>query len=95
MNLNQLRVFHAVAQMGSISGAARLLRVSQPAVSKQLAELESAIGAPLVDRLPRGIRLTRIGRALEGHAARVFGAERAAELELASLTGSGGARFSV
>jgi DNA-binding transcriptional LysR family regulator len=95
MNLNQLRVFHAVAQLGSISGAARLLRVSQPAVSKQLAELESSIGAPLVDRLPRGVRLTRIGRALEEHAARLFGAERAAELELASLTGAGGARFSV
>lgn len=95
MNLNQLRAFHAVAQMGSISGAARLLRVSQPAVSKQLAELESSVGAPLVDRLPRGVRLTRIGEALENHAARLFGAERAAELELASLTGSGAARFSV
>ncbi len=95
MNLNQLRVFHSVAQMGSISGAARLLRVSQPAVSKQLGELEAALGAPLFDRLPRGVRLTRVGRALEEHAARLFGAERAAELELATLTGTPGARLSV
>ena len=87
MNLNQLRVFHAVAAAGSITGAARTLQVSQPAVSKQLGELENALGARLVDRLPRGIRLTIAGRALSEHAARIFGIEHMAQVELAALLG--------
>jgi DNA-binding transcriptional LysR family regulator len=44
INLNQLRVFKAIFEEQSITGAARRLRISQPAVSKQLAELESALG---------------------------------------------------
>jgi DNA-binding transcriptional LysR family regulator len=87
MNLNHLRVFHAVAAAGSITAAARALQVSQPAVSKQLADLEDALGAQLVDRLPRGIRLTKVGHALSEHAARIFGIEHTAEVELAALLG--------
>jgi DNA-binding transcriptional LysR family regulator len=87
MNLNHLRVFHAVAAAGSITAAARVLLVSQPAVSKQLADLEDALGAPLVERLPRGIRLTTAGRALSEHAGRIFGIEHTAEVELAALLG--------
>ena len=44
MNLNHLRVFHAVASAGSITAAAHSLEVSQPAVSKQLADLEAPLG---------------------------------------------------
>ena len=87
MNLNHLRVFHAVAAAGSITSAARVLQVSQPAVSKQLAELEGALGARLVDRMPRGVRLTSAGRALAEHATRIFGIEQTAEAELAALRG--------
>lgn len=90
VNLNQLRVFHAVAEAGSITAAARTLRVSQPSVSKQLGELENALGALLVDRLPRGVRLTTAGRALSTHAARIVGIEMAAEAELAGLVGGRG-----
>lgn len=95
MNLNQLRVFHAVSLAGSITGAARSLQVSQPAVSKQLGELESSLGAQLVDRLPRGVRLTTAGRALSEHAARIFGIEHTAQLELAALLGVRRGRLSV
>ncbi len=87
MNLNQLRVFHAVAVAGSITAAARALHVSQPAVSKQLGELENALRILLVDRLPRGVRLTTAGRALSEHAARIFGIEQTAQSELAALLG--------
>ena len=87
MNLNQLRVFHAVAEAGSITAAARALRVSQPSVSKQLVELENALGAQLVDRLPRGIRLTALGGVLAAHAARIVGIENTAHTELAALLG--------
>ncbi len=87
MNLNHLRVFHAIAAAGSITAAARTLQVSQPAVSKQLRDLEGALGAHLVDRLPRGVRLTAAGRVLAEHAARIFGVEQTAEVELAALLG--------
>jgi len=87
VNLNQLRVFSAVASQGSLTAAARALRVSQPAVSKQLSELEATLGLSLVDRLPRGIVLSEAGQALRRHAITIFAAERAAELELAELSG--------
>jgi len=85
LNLNQLRVFDALARTGSVTSAARGLRVSQPAVSKQLAELESALALRLFDRLPRGVRLTEAGRVLAGYAERMFALEGAAEKELTSL----------
>src|SRR5690349_12158133 len=95
MNLHQLRTFMIVSQEGSITRAARQLHTSQPAVSKQLAELEEAVGLALLDRLPRGVRLTEAGRVLERHGARIFAAERAAEMELAELSGLMRARLSV
>lgn len=95
INLNQLRVFKAIFEEQSITGAARRLRISQPAVSKQLAELESALGVPLVDRLPRGIRLTQAGEVVQTHARRIFRAEEDAEQELAELLGLGRGRLSV
>lgn len=95
MNLNQLRVFKAIFEEQSITGAARRLRISQPAVSKQLAELESALGVALVDRLPRGIRLTQAGELMQAHARRIFRAEEDAELALSELLGLGRGRLSV
>jgi DNA-binding transcriptional LysR family regulator len=85
LNLNQLRVFYAVSQAGSITQAANALRISQPAVSKQLAEFESVAGVALVDRLPRGIRLTPAGRSLADYAERLFQIEGAAEDHLHTL----------
>lgn len=87
INLTQLRAFQAVVATGSITAAARALRLSQPAVSKQLAELERVLGTQLVDRLPRGIQLTATGRALADHAARIFSVEHTARAELAALLG--------
>ncbi len=95
MNLNQLRVFIAIADTGSITRASRRLKVSQPAVSKQLTELEHALGTTLFDRVARGVRLTESGRVLEGHARRIFAAETAAEDELAELVGLTRGRLSI
>lgn len=87
MNLNHLRIFHAVAGASSLTAAARDLGISQPAVSRQLGDFEQALGVQLVDRLRRGIRLTEAGRALADHATRIFGLEQTAEAELAALRG--------
>lgn len=70
MNRNHLALFLAVAQAGGISRGAAALRVSQPAVSKQIAELEGALGVRLLERLPRGCRLTEAGKILADYAHR-------------------------
>ena len=78
MNRNHLALFHAVARAGGISRGAALARVSQPAVSKQIKELEEALGIPLLERLPRGSRLTDGGRLLADYAQRLAALEQEA-----------------
>jgi DNA-binding transcriptional LysR family regulator len=85
MNLNHLRAFAAIADEGSITGAAKRMRVSQPALSKQLGEFESALGLALCIRGSRGIELTAAGAVLHRHAHRIFAAEGEAEAELAAM----------
>ena len=87
MNLNHLAIFHAVAEEESMSRGAERLCISQPAVSKQIKDLEAALGVTLFDRLPRGLRLTHAGEVLAGHARRLFAAEADAEQALAELKG--------
>ncbi len=86
MNLNHLRVFAGVAAEGSLTRAARALRVSQPAVTKQVQELEDDLGQVLFDRLPRGVRLTAAGEILYAHAQRILATEDAAVADLRSLS---------
>lgn len=75
MNRNHLALFHAVAQAGGISRGAALARVSQPAVSKQIHDLEESLGVKLLERLPRGTRLTQAGRILADYARRASALE--------------------
>lgn len=87
MNLNHLATFHAVAEEGSISRGAARLFISQPAVSKQVRELEASLGVILLDRLPRGVQLTEAGEVLASHARRLFAEEADAERAIAELKG--------
>jgi DNA-binding transcriptional LysR family regulator len=64
MQWDDLRVFLAVAQTGSLRQAARALRLGQPTVVRHLRELERALGARLFERRPDGHRLTRAGEDL-------------------------------
>lgn len=64
INLTYLRAFHAVAQEGSVSRAAHALGVSQPTISLQVRALEDTYGVKLLQKLGRGIELTRFGRDL-------------------------------
>lgn len=61
MNLRHYEVFQAVAETGSFTQAAERLAVTQSAVSHAIRELEEGAGTILVERRPRGIRLTRAG----------------------------------
>ena len=62
MEIDDIRAFVAVADAGSVSAAARELFLTQPAVTRRLQRLESAMGAPLLDRRRRPFALTRAGQ---------------------------------
>jgi DNA-binding transcriptional LysR family regulator len=64
LRLRDLHVFFMVVDSGSFAKAAAHLRVSQPAVSQLIADLEHAVGAQLFDRNSRGVTPTIYGRAL-------------------------------
>ncbi len=66
--LRALECFVATVEAGSITRAAAQLHLSQPALSHQIAMLESELGTPLFERLPRGIRPTAAGREALRHA---------------------------
>lgn len=66
--LRALECFVATVEAGSITRAAAQLHLSQPALSHQIAMLESELGSPLFERLPRGIRPTAAGREALRHA---------------------------
>lgn len=87
LNLNHLRLFAAAAEAGNVSAAAMKLRLSQPALSKQVRELEKAVGVALLERLPRGVRPTAAGELLAGYARQIFNLEEEAERALAALRG--------
>ena len=61
----QLRAFEAVARLGSVTGAAAELHVTQPTVSVQLRELAAAVGERLFEPAGRRLRLTQAGEALQ------------------------------
>lgn len=77
-----MHVFLAVAEAGSLSAAARVLRMTQPTVSRRIAELEATVGEPLFVRSVDGATLTSFGERLVAPAQRM--AEGAAELERAA-----------
>lgn len=61
MNLRSLRYFVAIAELGSFSAASRLLNVAQPALSRQIRNLESGLGVSLFRRSTRGLLLSDSG----------------------------------
>lgn len=70
-DLHRLRIFAAVARAGSFTRAAEQLHMAQPTVSQQISVLEDAVGAPLIERGPRRLRLTPAGEALLPYASRL------------------------
>jgi len=86
----QLQVLAEVARAGTFTAAAEALGYTQPAISYQMRSLERAVGAPLITRYGRGIRLTPVGAALARHAETVLATLRSAQDELASLITVGG-----
>lgn len=89
MNFTHLFAFYEVARAGSVSAGAERLHVSQPAVTREIRELEARMGLPLFDRLPRGVALTEAGTTLFEYAERIFSLADGAENQLKELAGIG------
>jgi DNA-binding transcriptional LysR family regulator len=77
ITFRQLRLVQALAETGSVSGAARVCHVTQPTVSMQLKEVAEAVGLPLYEVVSRRVRLTEAGEDL-ARTARAISAEWAA-----------------
>jgi DNA-binding transcriptional LysR family regulator len=85
LDARRLEVLRAVAEHGSFSAAADALSYTQPAVSKQIAVLEEQAGTALLERTPRGVRLTQAGSVLVEHAAAIAERLSAAQAQLDAL----------
>lgn len=72
MNLHHLKLFRAVANDGTLTGAARRLNLSQSALSTQIKALEASLGHALFERRGRGLVLTEAGRIALDHAEAIF-----------------------
>ena len=88
MELRHLRYFVAVADAGTVSLAARRLQVSQPALSRQLRDLEHDLGTPLFDRVNRRLLLTRHGGELLSRCRRVLAEVESVTERARALCGS-------
>jgi DNA-binding transcriptional LysR family regulator len=72
LKLRELNILLAVAHAGSMAKAARDLAISQPAVSKAIADMEHTLGVPLFDRSQQGVEPTQYGRALLRRGVAIF-----------------------
>lgn len=87
MKLNALRDFLAVAEKGSLRGAARHLGSAQPALSHNIRELERELGVELFVRRPTGVVLTRMGESFHRRANAAIQELRRGQEELDQLRG--------
>lgn len=87
LDLAHLRAFARIADLGSVSGAARSLGMPKSSVSRSLSRLEEAVGTALIERSTRHLRLTDAGLLLQRHAARILGDVTEAENAVGGLIG--------
>lgn len=87
LDVRRLRVLCAVADHGSLSAASDALNYTPSAVSQQIVALERQVGARLLHRGPRGVKLTATGRLLVEHSRPILSGLHAAEEAIAALTG--------
>ena len=85
-----LRYFVEVARTGSLAAASENLHVAVSAISRQISKLEEDVGAPLFERLPRGMVLTESGELLAEHARRTLLEAEAVLGEISASEASGG-----
>jgi DNA-binding transcriptional LysR family regulator len=95
LNVNRLRVLREVANRRSFSAAADALSYTQSAVSQQIATLEAETQTTLIERRPRGLRLTAAGEILVEHTEGIIARLEAAEAALDAIAGVRGGRLRI
>src|SRR5687767_6287798 len=95
LDLNRLKALHAIHVYGSVGAAAEALMVTPSAVSQQLAKLEREIGARLIERNGRGVRLTDAAGLLAEHAEKILALVETAEADFEALRGEVVGRLNV
>jgi DNA-binding transcriptional LysR family regulator len=85
VDLRAIEYFFAVAERGTMRGAAARLGISQPALTKAIRRLEDQVGVVLFDRQARGVTLTVYGRTLLRHARNLQASLKEAREEIAAL----------
>ena len=88
MNLNQLYYFQKVAQLQHYHQAAKELNISQPSLSRSIANLEEELGVSLFQKNGRNIELTKYGSIFLEHVNRIIEEIKIAENKMKSLAGS-------
>jgi DNA-binding transcriptional LysR family regulator len=88
MDISALQTFLAVAETGSFSAAAERVFLTQPAISKRVAALDSELGTPLFDRIGRRVQLTEAGRALQERAHGILAEIEDARRAISRLSGA-------
>ena len=89
MELDHVEAFLAIARSGGFTRGSAALQLSQPATSRRIKLLEAELGAPLFDRLGRGVALTEAGRAFLPHAQALLASKRDAIDAVNAVRGTG------
>ncbi|MGW3646270.1 LysR family transcriptional regulator [Streptomyces sp. NPDC000878] len=87
MDVKQLKALVTVAEVGSVTRAAELLRLVQPAVTRQIRTLEQELGVPLFERTRQGMRPTQAGTIMVDRARRALGELERARAEIQPVPG--------
>ncbi len=95
MEIRQLRAFIAIAELGTFTAAAQRVHVTQAAISMQIRQLETELGARLFVRAPRHVMLTEAGEQLLQRARQILRDHDAAVDEIAELAGAERGRLRV
>jgi DNA-binding transcriptional LysR family regulator len=86
-DLTSLKIFVTVAECGNLTRAAEREHLAVSAISKRIAELETMIGTPLLQRYPRGVGLTPAGQSLTQHARQMLQLVHRMDAELGEYAG--------
>jgi len=87
VDVKQLKALVTVAEVGSVTRAAELLRLVQPAVTRQIRTLEQELGVPLFERTRQGMRPTQAGTIMVDRARRALGELERARAEIQPVPG--------
>src|SRR3954471_12707270 len=95
VELYQLEAFEGIVAHGSFTRAAESLHVTQPAITRQIASLESELHTRLFDRLGRSVRMTAAGEALHRYSEQIVRLSREAQHAVAEVGAGAAGRLAV